>query len=97
METRSEKNKRPQISDLRESGAIEQDADNIVFIYRDDLYADKSQPAADNQGVAELIVGKQRNGPTGIVKLAFIREFTRFENLAVGSAVGVCVRGKSVP
>jgi replicative DNA helicase len=77
---------RPQLSDLRESGALEQDADVVVFIYREDLYADKSQPAADNQGVAELIIGKQRNGPTGVVKLAFIREYTRFENLAAGHA-----------
>src|SRR5580704_1475315 len=77
---------RPQLSDLRESGALEQDADVVVFIYREDLYADKSQPPADNDGVAELIIGKQRNGPTGVVKLAFIREYTRFENLAARSA-----------
>src|SRR5258707_5379008 len=77
---------RPQLSDLRESGALEQDADVVVFIYREDLYADKSQPQTDNQGVAELIIGKQRNGPTGIVKLAFIREYTRFENLARGNS-----------
>ena len=76
---------RPQLSDLRESGALEQDADVVVFIYREDLYADKSQPATENEGVAELIIGKQRNGPTGVVKLAFIREFTRFENLALGT------------
>jgi replicative DNA helicase len=50
------------------------------------LYADKGQPQSDSQGVAEVIIGKQRNGPTGVVKLAFIREFTRFENLASGSA-----------
>src|SRR5438105_3343701 len=75
---------RPQLSDLRESGALEQDADVVVFIYREDQYADRSQPAAENQGVAELIIGKQRNGPTGVVRLAFIREFTRFENLALG-------------
>ena len=56
----------------------------VVFIYREDLYADKSQPPADNDGVAELIIGKQRNGPTGVVKLAFIRQYTRFENLAAG-------------
>src|SRR5437667_1711873 len=76
---------RPQLSDLRESGALEQDADVVVFIYREDLYADKNQPT-EAQGVAELIIGKQRNGPTGIVKLAFIREYTRFENLALGSS-----------
>jgi len=75
---------RPQLSDLRESGALEQDADVVVFIYREDQYGDKNLPATDVQGVAELIVGKQRNGPTGVVKLAFIREFTRFENLAAG-------------
>src|SRR3954468_5085946 len=77
---------RPQLSDLRESGALEQDADVVLFIYREDMYMDKSAPPADSQGVAELIVGKQRNGPTGVVKLAFLREFTRFENLAVGGA-----------
>jgi len=77
---------RPQLSDLRESGALEQDADVVVFIYRADQYGDKSQPATDAQGVAELIIGKQRNGPTGVVKLAFIREYTRFENLAIGAA-----------
>jgi replicative DNA helicase len=76
---------RPQLSDLRESGALEQDADVVVFIYRQDLYLDKSQPPPENEGVAELIIGKQRNGPTGVVKLAFIREFTRFENLAMGN------------
>jgi replicative DNA helicase len=77
---------RPQLSDLRESGALEQDADVVTFIYREDMYMDKSQPPTDSQGVAEVIVAKQRNGPTGIVKLAFIREFTRFENLAAGGA-----------
>src|SRR3984957_13633828 len=77
---------RPQLSDLRESGALEQDADVVVFIYREALYAAKGQPPTDNEGVAELIIGKQRNGPTGVVKLAFIREYTRFENLAIGAA-----------
>jgi replicative DNA helicase len=75
---------RPQLSDLRESGALEQDADVVAFIYREDMYMDKSQPPTEAQGVAELIIAKQRNGPTGVVKLAFIREFTRFENLAGG-------------
>jgi replicative DNA helicase len=69
---------RPQLSDLRESGALEQDADLVMFIYRADQY-DQSE---ENQGVASIIVGKQRNGPTGEVPLAFLREFTRFENLA---------------
>jgi replicative DNA helicase len=75
---------RPQLSDLRESGALEQDADVVVFIYREDQYPDKNEPPVDAQGIAELIIGKQRNGPTGVIKLAFIREYTRFENLAVG-------------
>jgi replicative DNA helicase len=80
VETRSEKSKRPQISDLRESGAIEQDADNICFIYRDDYY----NPESPEKNVAELIVAKQRNGPTGTAKVRFAREYTRFDNLAEG-------------
>jgi len=80
VETRSEKSKRPQISDLRESGAIEQDADNIVFIYRDDYY---NQDSAE-QNIAELIVAKQRNGPTGTAKVRFDKQWTRFDNLAEG-------------
>ena len=74
-ETRTEK--RPQLSDLRESGSLEQDADVVMFIYREEEY----KPSDENRGIAEIIIGKQRNGPTGTVKLAFIREFTRFENL----------------
>jgi replicative DNA helicase len=83
VETRSEKSKRPQISDLRESGAIEQDADNIIFIYRDDYYNRDSLPP-ELQHVAELILAKQRNGPTGTAKVRFDREYTRFDNLAEG-------------
>ncbi len=73
-------NKRPQLSDLRESGALEQDADVVVMIYREDMY----EQTEENQGLAELIIAKQRNGPTGTVRLAFIREYTRFENLERG-------------
>jgi len=69
--------RRPQLSDLRESGALEQDADIVMFIYREEEY----KPSDENRGIAEIIIGKQRNGPTGTRKLAFIKEFTRFENL----------------
>jgi replicative DNA helicase len=69
---------RPQLSDLRESGAIEQDADVVVLILREEYY----NPTPENQGIAEIIVAKQRNGPVGSVKLSFIKEYTRFENYA---------------
>ena len=73
---------RPQLSDLRESGALEQDADVVVLIYREDAY--NRDPNNPDAGTAELIVAKQRNGPTGVVRLAFLREQTRFANLAAG-------------
>ncbi len=69
---------RPQLSDLRESGAIEQDADVVVLILREEYYT----PSPENQGIAEAIIAKQRNGPVGSLKLAFIKEFTRFDNLS---------------
>ncbi len=74
---------RPQLSDLRESGALEQDADVVILIYRDDAY--NRDPNNPDAGTAELILAKQRNGPTGIVRLAFLREQTRFANLAAGA------------
>jgi replicative DNA helicase len=84
-ETRSDH--RPQLSDLRESGALEQDADVVMFIYRAEQYRDADgAPNEGAEGVAEIIIGKQRNGPVGTAKLAFIKEHTRFENLAHGTA-----------
>ncbi len=69
---------RPQLSDLRESGAIEQDADVVLFIFREEVY----KPTDENRGVAQIIIGKQRNGPIGTIDLAFLKEYTKFENLA---------------
>ena len=74
----SRSDRRPQLSDLRESGALEQDADLVMFIFREEHYA----PTPENENLAELIIGKQRNGPTGTVKLAFIKQHTRFKNLS---------------
>lgn len=71
--------KRPVLSDLRESGAIEQDADLVAFIYRDEYY----NPDTEKKGIAEVIISKQRNGPTGVVQLAFLKDFTLFHNLSL--------------
>jgi len=79
LETRP--NKRPVMSDLRESGGIEQDADLILFVYRDEVY----NPDTPDKNTAEIIIGKQRNGPIGTVRLTFAGQFTRFENYAPGS------------
>jgi replicative DNA helicase len=83
LETRTDK--RPVMADLRESGAIAQDADIITFIYRDEYYNKENSP---DKGLAEIIIGKHRSGPTGSVKLKFFGEYTRFDNLA-NDAVGV--------
>jgi replicative DNA helicase len=79
--TEQRTDKRPQLSDLRESGAIEQDADLVMFIYRQEMYEGPTDKDGNSlEGRAEVIVGKQRNGPTGIVNLFFHKAYTRFEN-----------------
>ena len=83
--TESRSDHRPQLSDLRESGALEQDADVVLFIFREEMYATDAERRPEIEGIAELIIGKQRNGPTGTVRLAFLKQYTRFENLQSGA------------
>ena len=73
---------RPRLSDLRESGSIEQDADFVGLLVREEYYADTDEERQESEGKADLIIAKQRNGPTGDVPLTFIKEFTRFEDRA---------------
>jgi replicative DNA helicase len=93
---RGEKNRRPQLSDLRDSGAIEQDADVVLFIHREEYYRDKddrdgkdSQDGNDDGEEAEIIIGKQRNGPTGLVKVVFVKKYAKFENMSYRADDGV--------
>jgi replicative DNA helicase len=83
LEQRSDK--RPVLSDLRESGALEQDADLVLFIYRDEVY--NKEETNPNRGKAEVILGKHRNGPIGTVHLTFLNQYTRFENMAMVETV----------
>ena len=78
----SRQDKRPMLADLRESGAIEQDADVVMFLYRDEVY----NPDSQDQGIAEIIIATHRNGPTDTIRLAFLPQYTRFANMARGPA-----------
>jgi replicative DNA helicase len=89
---RGEKHHRPQLSDLRDSGAIEQDADVVLFVHREAYYNKENPDDKDNvanNNEAEIIIGKQRNGPTGIVKVAFVSEYAKFENLSSQTESGI--------
>jgi replicative DNA helicase len=87
-ESRGKGEQRPQLSDLRESGSIEQDADVVAFIFREEYYMRRDEIPPEVEGVAEIIIAKQRNGPTGSLKLAFLKNSTRFENLMEGAPPG---------
>jgi replicative DNA helicase len=87
-ESRSGGDRRPQLADLRESGSIEQDADVVAFIFREEMYKKKEDVTPEIEGIAEIIIAKQRNGPVDTLKLAFIKNSTRFENLADGYDAG---------
>ncbi len=87
-ESRSSGDRRPQLADLRESGSIEQDADVVAFIFREEVYKKKEDITPEIEGIAEIIISKQRNGPVDTLKLAFIKNSTRFENLADGYDAG---------
>ena len=80
VESRAQRDFRPQLSDLRESGALEQDADLILFLYRQSQYKEGLDP--EERNIAEVIIGKQRNGPVGTVKVVFLPQYARFENVA---------------
>ena len=86
-DTESRNDKRPMLSDLRESGSIEQDADVVMFLFRPEYYA-TAEERGDLEGQAELIISKQRNGPTGVVNLFFEKAYTRFESTVAGGGQG---------